>query len=350
MGQGHKIREYQGGVILAADRERGYEMKLPRRQVLRLAAGAAAVASMPRLAQAEEYPERPVHLIVAVPPGGTFDIVGRLTAQALSERLGQSFVVENRAGAATNIGTDYVVHSAADGYTLLLCGSPSTINATLYHDLDFVFARDIAPVGGIERAPLIMAVNPSFAAKTVPDFISYAKANSGKINMGTGGVGSTGDVAGALFTMMADLKITRVPYRGEAPAVTDLLGGQIQVVFVTAGSAINFVKAGKLRALGVTSAKRMDVLPDVPAVAEFLPGYEAVSWAGIGAPRGTPADIIDKLNKAINASQADPGFKSRLAEFGATIMPNSPSDFAKFIAAEIDKWGKVIKAADMKPE
>jgi tripartite-type tricarboxylate transporter receptor subunit TctC len=325
-------------------------MKLPRRRFLHLAASAGLVPALPQLACAQSYPSRPVHLIVAVPPGGTFDIVGRLVAKALSERLREEFVVENRAGAATNIGTDYVVHSAPDGYTLLACGSPSTINATLYHDLDFSFARDIAPVGGIERAPLIMAVNPTLKAQTVAQFISYAKANSAQVNMGTGGVGSTGDVAGALFNMMAGVKITRVPYRGEAPAVTDLLGDHLQVVFVTAGSAVNFVKTGKLRALAVTSAKRMDVLPDVPTIAETLPGYEATSWAGLGAPRDTPAQIIDILNRALNAAQADAAFKSQLAEFGATVMPNSPSDFAKFIAAEIDKWGKVIKAADMKPE
>jgi tripartite-type tricarboxylate transporter receptor subunit TctC len=247
-------------------------MEIPRRTFLHLAAGAVGLSSLPHRARAQSYPTRPVHLIVAVPPGGTFDIVGRLIAQSLSERLGESFVVENRAGAATNIGTDYVVHADPDGYTILVCGSPSAINATLYTDLDFVFARDIVPVGGIERAPLIMAANPALPAKTVQQFISYAKANPGKINMGTGGAGSTGDVAGALFNMMAGLTLTRVPYRGEAPAVTDLIGGQVQVVFVTAGSAVNFVKAGTLRGLAVTSASRMDVLPGVPAVAESLPG------------------------------------------------------------------------------
>jgi tripartite-type tricarboxylate transporter receptor subunit TctC len=325
-------------------------MKIFRRKFLHLAAGAVAVLSMPRRSRAQNYPTRPVHLIVAVPPGGTFDIVGRVIAQALSERLGESFVVENRAGAATNIGTDYVVHADADGYTLLVCGSPSAINATLYHDLDFVFARDIAPVGGIERAPLVMAVNPALPVKTVAEFISYAKANPGKVNMGTGGTGATGDVAGALFNMLAGLNITRVPYRGEAPAVTDLIGGQLQVVFVTAGSAVNFVKAGTLRALAVTSTMRMDVLPDVPVVADSLPGYEATSWAGIGAPHGTPVEIIDKLNGVLNTALADPKVKSQLAEFGAAPMPGSPADFRKFIAAEIEKWGKVVKSADMKPE
>lgn len=322
-------------------------MRIHRRRFLKIAAAAAAV---PSRAGAQSYPTRPVDFVVGVPPGGTFDIVGRLLAKSLSQRLHEPFVVENRAGAATNVGTDYVVHSAADGYTLLVCGSPSAINATLYHDLDFNFARDIAPVGGIERAPLIMAVNPTLKEQTVAQFISYAKANSRQINMGTGGVGSTGDVAGALFNMLAGLKITRVAYRGEAPAVIDLLGGQVQVVFVTAGSAINFVKAGKLRALAVTSAKRLDVLPDVPALAETLSGYEAISWAGVGAPRDTPVEIVNKLNRAINAAQADADFRSRLAEFGATVMPGSPTAFGKFIAAEIEKWGRVIRAADMKPE
>jgi tripartite-type tricarboxylate transporter receptor subunit TctC len=326
------------------------DMKLLRRHFLHLAAGAVVLPAVPRPASAQSYPTRPVHLIVAVPPGGTFDIVGRLIAQSLSERFGESFVVENRPGAATNIGTDYVVHADADGYTILVCGSPSAINATLYTDLNFVFARDIVPVGGIERAPLIMAVNPALPAKTVPQFISYAKANPGKINMGTGGAGSTGDVAGALFNTMAGLTLTRVPYRGEAPAVTDLIGGQVQVVFVTAGSAVNFVKAGTLRAVAVTSAARMDVLPDVPTIAESVPGYEATSWAGIGAPHGTPAEIVDKLNREINAGLGDAKLKSQLAEFGATAMPGSPADFGKFIAAEIEKWGKVVKAANMKPE
>ena len=325
-------------------------MTIPRRRFLHLATGAAVVSAVPRRVLAQGYPTRPVHVIVGVPPGGTFDIVGRLLAKSLSDRLHQNFVVENRAGAATNLATDYVVHSAADGYTLLVCGSPSTINATLYHDLDFRFARDIAPVGGIERAPLIMAVNPALKAQTVAQFISYAKANPRQVNMGTGGIGSTGDVAGALFNMMTGLKITRVPYRGEAPAVTDLLGGQVQVVFVTAGSAINFVKAGKLRALAVTSGKRLDVLPNVPALGETLSGYEAISWAGLGAPRNSPAAIFARLNDAVHAAQADVEFKSRLAEFGATVMPDSPAEFRTFIAAEIQKWGKVIRTAHMKPE
>jgi tripartite-type tricarboxylate transporter receptor subunit TctC len=325
-------------------------MKLPRRRFLRLAAGVAALPALPRNAGAETYPTRPVHLIVPVPAGGTFDIVARLVAQSLSERIGQPIIIENRGGAGTNIGTAVVAHATPDGYTLLLAGSPGAINATLYDNLDFSFARDIVPVASIERAPLIMAVNPAFPAKTVAEFIAYAKSNPGKINMGSGGVGSTGHVAGELFNLMAGLKIAHVPYRGEAPSVTDLLGGQIQVMFSTPGSVMNFVKAGTLRALAVTSAKRMDVLSDVPALAETLPDYDAVSWAGIGAPAGTPAAIVDKLNRETNAALADPALKGKLADFGAIVMTGSPADFGSFIAAEIAKWGKVVKFADLKPE
>jgi tripartite-type tricarboxylate transporter receptor subunit TctC len=325
-------------------------MKIPRRRFLQLAAGVAALPCFSGVASAENYPTRPIHMIVPVPAGGTFDIVARLVAQSLSERIGQQIVIENRGGAGTNIGTAVVAHATPDGYTLLLAGSPGAINATLYTNLDFSFARDIVPVASIERAPLIMAVNPAFPAKTVAEFIAYAKSNPGKINMGSGGVGSTGHVAGELFNLMAGLKIAHVPYRGEAPSVTDLLGGQIQVMFSTPGSVMNFVKAATLRALGVTSSKRMDVLPDVPAIAETLPDYDAVSWAGIGAPAGTPADIIDKLNRETNAALADPALKGKLAEFGAIVMTGSPADFQKFIATEIEKWGKVVKFANLKPE
>jgi tripartite-type tricarboxylate transporter receptor subunit TctC len=325
-------------------------MKLPRRRFLHLAAGVAALPCFSSVASAENYPTRPIHMIVPVPAGGTFDIVARLVAQSLSERIGQQIVIENRGGAGTNIGTAVVAHATPDGYTLLLAGSPGAINATLYTNLDFSFARDIVPVASIERAPLIMAVNPAFPAKTVAEFIAYAKSNPGKINMGSGGVGSTGHVAGELFNLMAGLKIAHVPYRGEAPSVTDLLGGQIQVMFSTPGSVMNFVKAGTLRALAVTSAKRMDVLPDVPALAETLPDYDAVSWAGIGAPSGTPAEIVDKLNRETNAALADPALKGKLAEFGAIVMTGSPADFEKFIATEIEKWGKVVKFANLKPE
>jgi tripartite-type tricarboxylate transporter receptor subunit TctC len=323
-------------------------MTLARRHFLRLAAGGAVLPALRQSVRAETYPTKPVRLIVPVPPAGTFDIVGRLVANALSQRLGQQLVVENRGGAGTNLGTAMVAHAAPDGYTLLLAGSPGAINATLYHNLDFSFARDIAPVASIERAPLIMVVNPAFPAKTVPQFISYAKANPGKINMGSGGIGSTGHVAGELFNMMADLPIAHVPYRGEAPAVTDLLAGQIQVMFSTPGSVMSDVKSDTLRALAVTSATRMDVLPDVPAIAESLPGYEAVSWAGIGAPAHTPTDIIDKLNRETNAALADAKLQWQLATFGAKVMTGSPSDFGKLIAAEIDKWAKVIKFANIK--
>ncbi len=325
-------------------------MKVSRRRLLHLAAGTVALPALRRAAMADGYPTKPIRLIVPVPPGGTFDIVGRLVAKSLSERLGQQLVIENRGGAGTNIGIGAVAHAAPDGYTLLLAGSPGAINATLYNNLDFNFATDIAPVASIERAPLIMAVNPAQPAKTVADFISYAKANPGKINMGSGGIGSTGHVAGELFNMMAGIKMPHVPYRGEAPAMTDLLAGQIQVVFSTPGSAISFVRSGTLRALAVTNAKRMDVLPDVPAIAESLAGYEAVSWAGIGAPVHTPADIIDKLNSETNAALTDAKLKAQLADFGAMVMTGSPGDFSAFIAVEIEKWAKVIKFADIKPE
>jgi tripartite-type tricarboxylate transporter receptor subunit TctC len=327
-------------------------MRLARRRFVQLAAAAATTIgpAAPRFAFAQDYPTRPIHLVVPVPPAGTFDIVARLVANAVVPRLHQQIVVDNRGGAGTNLGTGVVARAAADGYTLLLAGSPGAINATLYEHLDFSFAHDIAPVASIERAPLIMVVNPSLPPKTVAEFISYAKQNPGKINMGSGGAGSTGHVAGELFNMMAGIKMAHVPYRGEAPAITDLLAGQIQVVFSTPGSAISYVKAGTLRALGVTGAKRMDVLPDVPAIAESLPGYEALSWAGIGAPAKTPPEIVAKLNSAFNAALADPQLQARLAEFGAVVMISTPAEFGKFIAAEIDKWGKVIKFANIKAE
>ncbi len=323
-------------------------MKLIRRHFLRLGAGAAALPTAMRFAYAQTYPTKPVRIIVSVPPGGTFDIVARLVAQRLSERLGQQFIIENRPGAGTNLGTGMVAHASADGYTLLLAGSPGAINETLYDNLDFDFERDIAPVASIEQMPLVMAVNPSMPAKTGAQFISYARANPGKINMGSGGIGSTGHVAGELFNMMAGIKIAHVPYRGEAPALTDLLAGQVQVVFATAGSTISYVKAGTLRALGVTSSKRMAVLPDVPAVAEFLPNYEASSWAGIGAPGHTPAEIVSKLNKEINTVITEPATNAKLAALGATVVASSPEDFRKFIADEIKKWAKVIKFANIK--
>lgn len=325
-------------------------MTLSRRQFTQYGAAAAGLPAAPRLAWAETYPNKPIHLIVPAPAGGTFDIVARLVANAAEPHIGQKFIIENRGGAGTNLGTGIVAHGTPDGYTLLLAGSPGAINATLYHNLDFSFARDIEPVASLERAPLIMVVNPAFPAKTVAEFISYAKTNPGKINQGSGGIGSTGHVAGELFKMMTGIKMAHVPYRGEAPAITDLLGGQVQVVFSTPGSVMSAVKAGRLRALAVTSAKRMDVLPNVPAIAETLPGYEAVSWAGIGAPAHTPAGIVDKLNGAFNAGLAQPALKARLAEFGSVVMTGTPAEFRTFIASEIAKWGKVVKFANIKAD
>jgi tripartite-type tricarboxylate transporter receptor subunit TctC len=325
-------------------------VRLDRRMFLHFAAGAAVSPAMLGVARADTYPSKPIRLVVPVPPGGTFDIVARLVAQAVSERLNQQIVIENRGGAGTNIGTGLVAHATPDGYTLLLAGSPGAINETLYDNLDFNFARDIAAVASIERAALIVVVNPSLPTKTIAEFIAYAKANPGKINMGSGGIGSTGYVAGALFNMMAGLKIALVPYRGEAPAITDLLAGQVQIVFTAPGSAMSSVKAGTLRALAVTSAVRMDVLPDVPTVAETLPDYEASAWAGIGAPAYTPAGIINELNRETNAALAEPKLKAQLANFGATVMTGSPADFSKFIASEIDKWAKVVRFANIKPE
>ena len=325
-------------------------MKLGRRKFLHLAAGAAGSSATLGRAHADTYPNKPIRLVVPVPSGGTFDIVARLVAQAVAERLNQQIVIENRSGAGTNIGTGLVAHAAPDGYTLLLAGSPGAINETLYDNLDFSFARDIAPVASIERAALIVVVNPSLPVKTIAEFIAYANANPGRINMGSGGIGSTGHVAGALFNMMAGLKIALVPYRGEAPAMTDLLAGQVQIVFTTPGSAMSYVRAGTLRALAVTSAGRMDVLPDVPTVAETLPDYEATSWAGIGAPARTPAEIIDKLNRETNAALAEPKLRAQLANFGAIVMTGSPADFGNFIASEIDKWAKVVRFANIKPE
>jgi tripartite-type tricarboxylate transporter receptor subunit TctC len=326
-------------------------MKLPhRRQFLHLAAGAAALPTVSRVALAQAYPTRPVRIIVGVAPGGTLDIAARLIGQWLSGRLGQQFIIENRPGAGTNISTDAVAHAPADGYTLLLVGSPAAINATLYTNLNFDLVRDIAPVAGIERLPLIMAVHPALPAKTVPEFISFAKANPRRVNMGSGGIGSTGHVSGELFNMMAGIKIAHVPYRGEVPALTDLIGGQVHVVFATAGSTIQYVRTGTLRALGVSSGTRLDVLPDAPVISDFLPNYEASSWGGIGAPVHTPVEIIDKLNREITAALADPKIKAQLADLGATALAGSPSDFRTFIADEIEKWGKVVKFAGIKPE
>ena len=325
-------------------------MKLPRRNFLHLVAGAAALPAVSRVARAQAYPSRPVRIIVPFAAAGAFDIMARLIGQWLSERLGQPFVIENRPGAGTNIGTETVVKAPPDGYTLLLAGTPNAINATLYEKLNFNFIRDIASVAGISRAPLVMAVHPSVPAKTVPEFIAYAKANPGKISMASAGIGAPSHVSGELFKMMAGVNLVHVPYRGAGPALVDLLAGQVQVGFPSMPSSIEYVRAGKLRALAVTSATRSDALPDIPTVGEFLPGYEASASYGIGAPKGTPVEIIDMLNKEINAALGDPKMKARLADLGGTPLLGSAADFGKLIAEETEKWAKVIRAANIKPD
>ena len=325
-------------------------MKLPRRNFLHLAAGAAALPAVSRFAWAQTYPSRPVRIIVPTATGSTADILVRLIGQWLSERLGQQFVVENRPGGGTNIGTEAVVRAPADGYTLLWAASPNAINATLYDKLNFNFIRDIAPVASLLRVPFVMVVNPSFPAKTVPEFITYAKANPGKINFASGGTGYAAHVAGELFKVMTGVNMVHVPYRGQAPAMTDLFGGQVQVMFDPVVSSIAHIRAGKLRPLAVTTTTRSEALPDIPTVGDFVPGYEASVWFGIGAPRNTPPDIVEKLNKEINAALADPKLRGRLAELDGTVLPGSPDDFGKFIADETEKWGKVIRAANIKPQ
>ncbi len=325
-------------------------MKFLRRQFLQLAASAIALPVVSRVARAQTYPSRPVRLVVCYPAGGANDIIGRLIGQWLSERLGQQFIIENRAGAAGNIGTEAVVRSPADGYTLLLAGSFNSINATLYDKLNFNFIRDIAPVAGILRSTFIMLVNPRFPANSVPEFIDYAKANPGKINMASAGSGNLSHVAGELFKAMTGVNMLHVPYRGGAPAMTDLIGGQVQVYFSTISESIEYIRAGSLRALAVATATRSQVLPDIPTLGEFVPGYEAIGWQGIGAPKNTPTDIIDKLNKDINACIADPKLKARLADLGTTPLAGSPADFGRFIADETEKWSKVIRTANIKAE
>jgi tripartite-type tricarboxylate transporter receptor subunit TctC len=325
-------------------------MKLPRRRFLHLAAAAAALPAVSRIATAQTYPARPVRIIVGFAPGGGLDIIARLIGQWLSERLGQQFVIENRPGAGSNIGTEVVVRAPADGYTLLFAASPAAINATLYDKLNFNFIRDIAPVAGIMLVPNVMVVNPSFPAKTIPEFIAYAKANPGKINMASGGVGGVSHVSGELFNMMAGVNMIHVPYRGVAPALTDLLGGQVQVTFATMPSSIEYIRAGKLRALAVTTATRSEALPDIPTVSDFVPGYEASNWYGVGAPKGTPAEVIDKLNRETNEILADPKAKARLADLGGTTLVGSPADFGKLIAEETEKWGNVIRVLNIKAD
>jgi tripartite-type tricarboxylate transporter receptor subunit TctC len=324
-------------------------MKLPhRRQFLHLVAGTAALSIITRNAWAQSYPSRPVRIIVGAAPGGTYDIMARLTGEYLSERLGQPFVIENRPGAGTTIGTEAVVKAPPDGYTLLLVGAAVVTSALLYDKLNLM--RDIAPVAAISREPHIMLVNPSVPASTVPEFITYTKSNPGKISMASGGTGTVGHLSGELFKTMAGVNIVHVPYRGLSPALIDLLGGQVQVTFASMASSIEYVRAGKLRALAVTTATRSEMLPDVPTVGEFVPDYEASTWSGVGAPKATPAEIVEKLNKEINAGLADPKLKARLAELGGDVLALAPADFGRLIADETEKWGKVIKSAGIKPE
>jgi tripartite-type tricarboxylate transporter receptor subunit TctC len=326
-------------------------MKLPhRRRFLHLAAGAAALPALSVIALAQAYPTRPVSIIVGFPPAGGADIIARLLGQRLSERLGQQFIIENRPGAAGNIATEVVVRAPADGYTLLLVTNPNVINATLYDKLNYNFIRDIAPVASIDRVPNVMEINPSVPAKTVPEFIAYAKANPGKINMASGGNGTSQHVSGELFKMMTGVEMQHVPYRGAGPALNDLLAGQVQIMFDTVSGSIGHITAGKLRPLAVTTAVRSEALPDTPTVGDFVPGYEASTFHGIGAPRRTPAEIIDKLNKEINAVLAEPKFMARLADLGAGALPGSPADFGKLIAEETGKWGKVVKYSGAKPD
>ena len=325
-------------------------MKLPRRRFLLLAAVAAALPALSRFAWAQTYPVRPVRIVVPFAAGGSTDISARLIGQWLSERLGQQFVIENRPGAGSNIGTEVVVNAPPDGYTLLLVGSSSAINATLYEKLNFNFLRDITPVSGINSVPFIMAVHPSFPAKTVSEFIAYARANPGKVNMASGGNGTAGHLSGELFKLLTGLNMAHVPYRGEAPALTDMLAGHVQAMFGTMPASIEYVGAGKLRPLAVTSARRSELLPDLPTVGDFVPGYETSAWQGIGAPKNTPTEIINKLNKEINAGLADPKIKARVADMGGTVLAGSPTDFGKLIADETEKWGKVVKFSGAKPD
>ena len=325
-------------------------MKLPRRQVLHLAAGAAALPAVSRLAWAQAYPTRPVRLIVPFGPAGASDITARLIGQWLSERLGQQFVIENRPGAGGTIGTEAVVRAAPDGYTLLYVTTANAVSATLYDKLSFNFIRDIAPVAHIVRFPYIMVVNPSVPAKTLPEFIAYAKANPGKINMASPGIGSTPHVNGELFKVMTGTNMVHVPYRSVAALMTDLLSGQVQLYFGTTASSLEYVRTGKLRALAVTIERRLDALPDIPTVGDFVPGYEASNWYGIGAPRNTPVEVIEKLNKETNAGLADPKLKARLDDLGGIALTGSPADFGKLIADETEKWGKVVKFTGIKPE
>ena len=325
-------------------------MTLRRRRFLQISAAGMALPTLPRLARAETYPSRTVRIIVATSAGGTTDIVARLLGQWLADKLGQSFIVENRTGGGNNIGTEAAARSPADGYTLFMANTVNAINTTLYKNLNYNFTTDLVPVAIVMRSPVIMQVHPSVPAKTVPEFIAYAKANPGKVNMGSGGVGATGHMAGELFQLLSGIKLTHVPYRGESLALTDLLGGQVQVVFATAGSSIQYIKADKLRPLAVTTTERIALLPDLPTLKEYLPGYEASSWNGLTAPKNTPPEIIEKLNREINAAMADPTVKSRIVDLGGPPIIGSPADFGKIIAEDTAKWAKVIQFSGAKAE
>ena len=325
-------------------------MKFLRRQFLKFAAAAVAAPALPRLAAALDYPVRPTRIVAGFAAGGGVDITARLIGQWLADRLGQPFVVENRTGAGGNIGTETVVNAAPDGYTLLLATVPNAVNASLYENLRFNFVRDMTPVAGVIRVPMVVLVNPAVPAQNLPEFISYGKANPGKVNMASAGSGSAPHMAGELFKLMTGVDMVHVPYRGQGPAMTDLLSGQVRVLFAAAPGTADFIKTGKLRALAVTTAARMQEQPDIPAVGDFVPGYEASQWYGFAAPKNTPAEIVDKLNKEINAAIADPAMKARLAAIGGETMPGSPSDFGTLIAEETEKWGKVVRAGGIKPE
>ena len=325
-------------------------MTLRRRRFLQITAAAAAFPALPRLARAETYPSRTVRVIVATSAGGTTDIVARLLGQWLADKLGQPFIVENRTGGGNNIGTEAAARSPADGYTLFMANTVNAINTTLYKNLNYNFATDLVPVAIVMRSPVIMQVHPSVPAKTVPEFIAYAKANPGKVNMGSGGVGATGHMAGELFQLMSGIKLTHVPYRGESLALADLLGGQVQIVFATAGSSIQYIKADKLRPLAVTTTERIALLPDLPTLKDYLPGYEASSWNGLTAPKNTPPEIIEKLNREINTAMADPKIKSRIVDLGGPPIIGPPADFGKIIAEDTAKWAKVIQFSGAKAE
>jgi tripartite-type tricarboxylate transporter receptor subunit TctC len=328
--------------------EPGGIMTFPRRQFLRLAAGAAVLPAVSTIGAAQTWPARPVRLIIGYTPGGSADLTARLMGQWLSERLGQPFVIENRPGGGTNIATEAVVRAPSDGYTLLLAAPANAINATLYDKLNFNFLRDVEPVAGIIRFPNVVVVNPSVPVKSIPELIAYAKANPGKLNMASSGNGSTIHMSGELFKMLTGTDMVHVPYRGGAPALTDLISGQVHVMFDNIPTCAEHVKSGKLRGLAVTSTARSEVLPDLPTVADFLPGYEASAWYGFAAPKNTPAAVIDALNKATNAVLAEPTAKTRFAELGAILLPGSPADFGKLLADETDKWGKVVKFSGAK--